>query len=112
MEKEVIKEKNELVENETVDKVKEKNKNSNIVKRIFNIFFWVSIIILAFIWVSDYARVRENKEAKYCISTKIHEFEDGSVKECIGLGYKTYKYERTSMSAGIEFGPFFMKMRK
>ena len=106
---------NKLIEKEVVDYVKDKDvKKSNyrIFKTIFNIFFWVVVIVLAFIWITDYTRVRDNKEPKYCFSTKIHEFEDGSVIECVGIGYKTYKYERISLPSSIEFGPFFMKMRE
>jgi len=106
---------NKLIEKEVVKYVKDKDvKKSNyrIFKTIFNIFFWLAVIVLAFIWITDYTRVRDNKEPKYCVSTKIHEFEDGSVTECVGLGYKTYKYERISLPSSIEFGPFFMKMRE
>lgn len=117
MKKEVIEKENKLIEKETVECVKDKDKidkknSSKIIKIIFNIFFWIAVVVLAVIWVSDYMKVRDNKEPKYCLETKIHEFEDGSVKECIGLGYKTYKYERISMPNAIEFGPFFMKMRE
>ena len=82
-----------------------------IFQKICNVLFWAIVTALAFFWFSDYTRVNENKEPKYCVLTKIHEFEDGKVSECVGLGYKTYKYERNSMPNAIEFGPFFMKMR-
>lgn len=81
-------------------------------KKIFNIIFWVAVAILAVIWITDFMRIRDDKDPQFCLSKTVHEFEDGTVTECTGLGYKTYRYNRTSMSNGIEFGPFFMSMRE
>lgn len=88
--------------------MKNTNKKS---KLIFNIIFWITIIVLAFIWITDYTRTKDNKEPKFCLSKQTHKFDDGKVTECIGLGYKIYKYDRSTIAKGIEFGPFFMQMR-
>ena len=40
-----------------------------------------------------------------------YKHEDGTVTECIGLGYKIYKYERISIPKSTDFGTIFMKMR-
>mgnify|MGYP001130900295 CR=1 FL=1 len=65
----------------------------------------VAIIALVLIWIIiffiDYFRARSN----------IKEYSDGSVYTCTGLGYKMYKYDRTSINMDVEFGPFFMKER-
>lgn len=110
-EKNIIEE--EIVEEEVVKKPSKKEKPKvKIGKRIFSIVFWTIVAILAFVWITDYIRVRDNKEPNFCISKKTHEFDDGTVKECIGLGYKTYSYNRTSMATGIELVPFFMNMKE
>lgn len=60
---------------ETFENMKEK---TSILKIIWNIIFWGIIIILAFVWIFDFIQVKNNKEPKFCISNKIHEFEDGT----------------------------------
>ena len=80
-------------------------------ERIFNVVFWVVIILLFFIWVFDFNKVRREKEPVFCIYEQNHKFDDGSVKECFGLGYKVYTYDRDSLK-GIQYGSFFMKMEK
>ena len=81
-------------------------------KLIFNVIFWLVIGILLFTWIMDYVKVRNNEKPTFCISNKTHKFKDGSVKECVGLGYKVYTYDRTSMAKGSEFVPFFIGMKK
>lgn len=116
-------EKEELVEEQIVEEVKKEEKiedksfenskkKTGIGRKIFNIVFWVGVALLAAIWITDFLRVRNNKEPQFCLKETVHEFEDGTVTECMGLGYKTYKYNRSSLSGGIEFGPFFIKMKE
>lgn len=75
----------------------------------------VAIIALVLIWIIiffiDYFRARNSKLPMFCISSNIKEYSDGSVYTCTGLGYKMYKYDRTSINMDVEFGPFFMKER-
>lgn len=93
------------------DEVKKENKKS-IGKRIFDIVFWVVIIFLFFIWIFDFVQVKNNKEPRFCIKKHTYKYEDGNTKECIGLGYKVYNYNRKSINIKSEFGPFFIKMEK
>lgn len=81
-------------------------------KIIFNFIFWVVIVILLFTWIMDYINVRNDKKPSFCIKNITHKFEDGTVKECIGLGYKVFTYDRSSMTKGSEFVPFFIDMKK
>jgi len=84
------------------------NKNR---KKILNIIFWVVICLMFFVWIFDFIKIKNHDEPFFCIYEKTHEFDDGSVKECLGLGYKVYTYERESLE-GMKYGPFFMKMEK
>lgn len=93
----------------TENKNTEKN---NIFKKIFDVVFWIVIIGLAIIWVTDFINVKNDKDPVFCISQKTHTFDDGTVEECIGLGYKVYNYNRDSFSKGRQFGPFFIGMRE
>lgn len=74
----------------------------------------VAVIALVIIWIIiffiDYFRARNSKLPIFCVSN-IKEYDDGSVYSCTGLGYKMYKYDRTSINMDLEFGPFFMKER-
>lgn len=77
----------------------------------------IKIIVLALviIWIScffiDYFRARQSKKPIFCISQSTKKYDDGEVYSCTGLGYKMYKYDRTSIPASLEFGPFFIKER-
>lgn len=104
-----MEEKDEVMENEKT--TKKENKKS-IVATIFNVIFWVAFLIVSAIWVTDYYKVSNEEEPIFCLSNKTHTFDDGTVEECSGLGYKIYKYNRSSLGTGFQFGPFFVKMRQ
>lgn len=81
-------------------------------KKILNVVFWVLFVILLSIWLIDFIKIRNEKDPIFCIKKKTHEFEDGTVNECLGLGYRIYNYNRSSLPKGIDFAPFFVKMRE
>lgn len=81
-------------------------------KIIFNFIFWAIILVLLFTWIMDYINVRNDKKPAYCIKNISHKFEDGTVDECVGLGYKVFTYNRDSMAKASEFVPFFIGMKK
>lgn len=84
----------------------------DIVRKIWDIFFWTAFAILLCIWIIDYIRVGSEKDPKFCLKKETLEYEDGTVSKCTGLGYKVYNYNRESLDKGIEFGPFFIKMKE
>ncbi len=77
----------------------------------------IKVIILALIivWIIcffiDYLRARQMKDPIFCLSETTKEYSDGKVYSCTGLGYKMYRYERSSIGTNLEFGPFFIKER-
>lgn len=81
-------------------------------KLIGNIIFWTIILVLAVVWIVDFVKVTSEKEPIFCIKNEVHEYDDGTVKECTGLGYKVYTYNRNSLGTGVEFEPFFVKMKQ
>lgn len=99
-----MKKKEKITENKNTEK-------KNIFKKIFDVVFWIVIIGLAIIWLTDFINVKNDKDPVFCISQKTHTFDDGTVEECVGLGYKVYTYDRSSFSKGRQFGPFFIGMR-
>ena len=82
------------------------------IKKILNVLIILVFIGWLYLIITDYMKVKDGEKAVYCISTSIHEFEDGSVEECFGLGYKVYYYDRTSLNVRTDFGPFWMEMKK
>ena len=76
------------------------------------VVFWVCFVILASVWLTDFFRVKTNNDPIFCLSEKTHKFDDGTVKECVGLGYKVYEYHRKSLDNAYQFGPFFIGMKK
>lgn len=105
--KKILKKNNKEVE----EKLESKNKKE-IYKRIFNIIFCVIIFILFLIWTFDFIKVRHQKQPSFCIKNNVYELEDGTVEECIGLGYKVYNYDSKNVNVKTEFGPVFIKMKK
>lgn len=81
-------------------------------KLIVNCIFWSMLVILSIIWIIDFTNVQNEKSPKFCISKKTHAFVDGTVDECVGLGYKVYEYDRESISGIRQFSPFYIKMKK
>ena len=59
---------------------------------------------------SDYIKVHNEEEPKFCWNEKTTTYDDGIVVQCSGLGYKVINYKRASFRA-IEFGPFWIKDR-
>lgn len=106
----------EVVE-EPMDNIMEEPKKKIYVSRdtlklIGNIVFWIIFLVLAFIWLVDFFRVSRESKPMFCIKNEVHEYKDGTVSECTGLGYKVYTYKRSSLGDGIEFGTFFAKMKQ
>ena len=101
----------EARETETVKVVRDDKEKKSVGRIIFDVVFWVCISILAVIWLTDFFRVQNDKQPIFCLKEKTHEFSDGEVKECVGLGYKIYNYKRESITAH-QFGPLFTKMKK
>ena len=103
---------NKKVEEIKIVEETKKEKIKRITKRVWDIVFWVGIIVLAIIWLTDFIKVQNEEEPKFCLVQKIHEFDDGTVNECVGLGYKVYTYNRDSISGARQFSPFFVGMKK
>lgn len=80
-------------------------------KKIISTIFSLLILGVIAIWLFDYFRMVNNKEPKFCLKEEVYKYDDGTVKECIGLGYKVYEYNRTSYKAK-QFGPFFIQMHE
>lgn len=86
---------------------KMKNNKSDVIK--------VLILAVIVIWIIcffiDYFRARQEKNPLFCITENTKKYDDGEVYSCTGLGYKMYKYRRSSIPTSVEFGPFFIKER-
>lgn len=104
----------EVKEKEMDTSLAEENKEEwkEIGRKIWDIVFWVVFAAIALTWVVDFFRVSDRKDPMFCLSKKTHTFEDGTVEQCTGLGYKVYEYNRASLDSGIQFGPFFIKMKQ
>ena len=103
-----------VVKEEEMDNFMSEDKVSikEVAFKIWDVVFWVLFAILACVWIVDFFRVKDEKQPMFCISKETIEFEDGNVDKCVGLGYTVYEYNRESLDSGIEFGPFFIKMKE
>lgn len=87
-------------------------KKRNVGKLIFDVVFWVVIVSLLFVWIFDFLKVKNEEKPVFCIQEKTHEFDDGTVEECVGLGYRVYMYDRDSIDVKVQFSPFFIGMEE
>lgn len=80
-------------------------------KKILNVLFWVVFVVLLTIWIIDFVKIKSNNDPIFCLKKEVHKFDDGTVDECLGLGYRIYNYKRSSLPKGVDFAPFFVGMR-
>ena len=62
-------------------------------------------IVWFFLVVVDYSHVKKGESATFCTRMKTYTYDDGTVDECLGLGYKVFTYKRKSINNLIEFVP-------
>ncbi|MCI8394542.1 MAG: hypothetical protein HFH86_03565 [Bacilli bacterium] len=104
-----------------------------------NVMLALKILLLIFIvaWIGivifDYFNARNEKDLSFCLKEEVHVYDKEGNRinvykmenfeklsneekenmlytyECLGLGYKFYRYRREFKA--IEFGPFFIKER-
>jgi len=79
-------------------------------QKVMNIILWIVLIAWMIVVLIDFYNVNKEEDPIFCITEATVSYDDGSVKTCLGLGYRVYKYNRTCYNA-IEFGPFWSKDR-
>lgn len=78
---------------------------------VINALLWIIFLGVIGVITFDTYRVYSNKSPKFCLlKKKTTSYEDGTVEECLGLGYKVINYKRESLNA-VEIGPFWIKSR-
>ena len=92
--------------------IKPTEKKYTVGKLIFNIVFWVAFVGLLTLWITEIVVAENGKDPILCFNEEIHQFDDGTVRECHGIGYKTFEYHRESINITRQFGAFFVEMRK
>ena len=84
-------------------------------KKVLTVIFKILILLAIVSWVIvvcyDFFQVKKEKNPKFCIYETVHKYDDGETYECVGLGYKVYKYRRYTLTA-TEFGPIFISERQ
>lgn len=81
------------------------------IKKVLNVAFWVIFCVVLAIWVVDFVQTQRNKEPVFCLKKVTHQYDDGTVNECTGLGYRIFKYNRKTLPTGVDFAPIFVKQR-
>ena len=83
-----------------------------VVKKVISIIFMVVFISWLLLIIYESYMVTRGEQPKFCIRTEEHKYEDGVTTECLGLGYKVYMYDRSSIDVQVEFGPFWINEKK
>ena len=78
--------------------------------KVFKRVFWIIVILIIAINTFEFYRIRNGKKPLLCIKKEEHLYTDGTVNECIGLGYKVFEYKRTYLH-GTEFVSIFASER-
>ncbi len=78
-----------------------------VLKKLIGLLITIIIIAFVSIVVIDYLNALKDRDLIFCVSENTKEYDDGTVYECVGIGYKYYKYDRSNIKAS-EFGPFFI----
>ena len=82
-----------------------------ILKLAWNIFFWACFACILVMWVNDYVNTKSEKDPVFCIAKNEIKKENGTVEECIGAGYKVFKYNTPGLEGAREFGAFWITPR-
>lgn len=83
-----------------------------VVKKVISVIFMVIFICWLSLIVYESYMVTRGEQPKFCIKTEEHKYDDGVTTECLGLGYKVYMYDRSSIEVQVEFGPFWINEKK
>lgn len=96
---------------ENPKKERKEKRDKSIISRVLNIVLWIILFAWMALVLTDYFKVRNEDDPMFCwFNNKTTSYENGTVKECTGLGYKVIKYNREDFKA-IEFGPFWLTDR-
>mgnify|MGYP005781743365 CR=1 FL=1 len=83
-----------------------------VVKKVISVIFMVLFISWLSLIVYESYMVTRGEQPKFCIKKEEHKYNDGVTTECLGLGYKVYMYDRSSIEVQVEFGPFWISEKK
>ena len=101
-------EENEIKQNEAEEKPKKQKKEKSVFSKLINAILWIVVFAWMAVCVTDYVMAINEKDPIFCLKEETKEYEDGTVYICTGLGYKYFKYDRTSYSA-TQFGGIWVK---
>ena len=92
------------------------DKKKNPFSKIFSIILLIIVLGWSYIVYTDYTRVNDKKEPKYCNWQKEKkDYDNGSIESCTGLGYKVVHYNKeTEAGEKIsvdEFIPIWVKTK-
>lgn len=120
MEEKIKEETEEIVESEFFNKKdritrKERRDKKNFLfdkdstfNKIMNVILWIIVLVWIGICVTDYVLTLNDKSPVFCIKEQTKTYDDGTVYQCTGLGYKYFEYNRRSYNAK-QFANIFVK---
>ncbi len=106
-EKKQAKKENKKESKKDEEKEDKKKDRKELFNKIMNIVLWVVLIAWMGICSIDFIRTKMDKAPIFTFKKSTSKYDDGTVDGYLGLGYRIYKYNRTSLS-GMEYGPFWI----
>ena len=100
-----------LEESETEKEVKQpkkkEEKEKSTFSKVINVVLWVIVIAWMAIILTDFSITYFfNKDPLFCINEETHKYDDGEVYICTEIGFKFFRYDRSSYTAR-QFGGFW-----
>ena len=81
------------------------------IKKTISALLTILLLALAIVWLWDFSQVQKGFNPKFCIKENTYNYDDGKTYECVGAGYKVFKYQRKKLTA-TQFSPFWVDMQE
>ncbi len=109
--KEEVKKVDEKTEKELKEEFfEEKEDKESTFNKVMNVILWIVLIVWMIICLVDFFRTHQVKKPVFTFKHETVKYEDGTVDNYLGLGYRIYHYNRKCFN-GVEYSPFWAKDR-
>ena len=88
----------------------EEEEKESTFNKVMNVILWIVLIVWMAICLVDFFRTHQVKKPIFTFKHETTKYEDGSVDNYLGLGYRIYFYNRKCFN-GVEYSPFWTKDR-
>ena len=112
---EKVQEEKKVKEDLTEEEIKEeffdeKEDKESTFNKVMNVILWIVLFVWMAICLVDFFRTQQVKTPVFTFKHETTKYEDGTVDNYLGLGYRIFHYNRKCFN-GVEYTPFWSKDR-